>query len=169
MTTASNIFHESQQFGGKLKPVMRIAALLPMAIGCYVLILSLSDRSLEPIGRVALLLLIVVPVGVLIPIWLWRWKLSIDVDRDSFRVMFWPFRSRVPLDTLENADVVVVDAMRDYGGWGLKGSRADLFYSVGGHTAIRLRYHNGADTRHLTVTSEHSEEIGQILQRFTTT
>ena len=156
-------FTETQQFEGKLRLLMSGLAATLVAVGIYVTISAITDSSLTTVER-ATLGLIAVPVGLLLPLAVVTQRLRITVCDEYLRVSFFVFRSKVRLEHIQTCEVVVIDAMREYGGWGLKGKRGNLFYSVGGIEAVRVSYQTADSSGFLTMTSKHCHEICNILK-----
>ncbi len=68
----------------------------------------------------------------------------------------------IPIDRVLNSEVVKIDPMRDYGGWGLKGTRRDKLIGGGGTSAIRITYtHKSGEERKLTFLTDQAEEVNQ--------
>ena len=88
-------------------------------------------------------------------------RVRVRVDSRHYSVRLWPtpFKSQVALREIKDAYVREVDPMRDYGGWGLKGKRSDLLYSLGGKRAVTVEYRRKRQTRKLTVTTERADDL----------
>ena len=88
-------------------------------------------------------------------------RVRVRVDSRHYSVRLWPtpFKSQVALREIKDAYVRKVDPMRDYGGWGLKGKRSDLLYSLGGKRAVTVEYRRKGRTRKLTVTTERADDL----------
>ena len=55
-----------------------------------------------------------------------------------------------------------VPKMRDYGGWGLKGSRRDRLIGGDGTTALRITYtHESGEERKLTFLTDQADDADQ--------
>ncbi|MDE0066431.1 MAG: hypothetical protein OXN44_06120, partial [Acidimicrobiaceae bacterium] len=53
-------------------------------------------------------------------------------------------------------------ALRDYGGWGLKGTKRDRLIGGGGTTALRITYtHESGEERKLTFLTDRADEAQQ--------
>ena len=88
-------------------------------------------------------------------------RVRVRVDSRNYSVRLWPtpFKSQVALREIKDAYVREVNPMRDYGGWGLKGKRHDLLYSLGGKQAVTVEYRRKGQARKLTVTTERADEL----------
>ena len=72
---------------------------------------------------------------------LWRADLELRINDERIAARAWPFPSKVvPIDQVLKSEVVKIDPLRDYGGWGLKGTRRDMLIGGGGTTALRITY-----------------------------
>ena len=88
-------------------------------------------------------------------------RVRIRVDRRHYTVRIWPtpLKSQVALRDIRDAYVREVNPMRDYGGWGVKGKRRDLLYSLGGKQAVTVEVRRKGQTRKLTVTTQRADEL----------
>ena len=88
-------------------------------------------------------------------------RVRIRVDNRRYRVRLWPtpLKSQVSRREIREVYAREVDPMRDYGGWGLKGKRSDLLYSLGGKQAVTVEYRRKGQTRKLTVTTERADDL----------
>ena len=88
-------------------------------------------------------------------------RVRVRVDNRHYSVRLWPtpLKSQVALREIREVYAREVDPMRDYGGWGLKGKRHDLLYSLGGKQAVTVEYRRKGQTRKLTVTTERADDL----------
>ena len=147
----------SKGVGRWLKPLVAFEAVV------IILVMSLllsQDGPSSPREWVGLIGLVVLAGGVL-PAILWTMQLRVRVDDRlySIRLWPWPFKSQVRRREIREVYAREVDPMRDYGGWGLKGKRRDLLYSLGGKRAVTVEYRRKGQTRKLTVTTERADEL----------
>ena len=91
---------------------------------------------------------------------LWRLDLDLRIDGDRITARAWPLRSTViPIDQVLNTEVVQIDPMGDYGGWGLKGTNQDKLIGGGGTTALRITYlHRSGEERKLTFLTDRADK-----------
>ena len=123
-------------------------------------LLLIKDNPHSPWAWVGAIGLSVLAGGVL-PALLWTMQLRVRVDDRLYSVRLWPtpFKSQVPRREIRDVHTREVDPMRDYGGWGIKGKRHDLLYSLGGKQAVTVQYRRKGQTRKLTVTTERADEL----------
>ena len=147
----------SKDVGRWLKPLAVFEAVIIILV--MSLVLSQESPS-SPWAWVGLIGLVVLAGGIL-PAILWTMQLRVRVDDRlySVRLWPWPFKSQVPRRAIREVYTREVDPMRDYGGWGLKGKRPDLLYSLGGKRAVTIEYRRKGQTRKLTVTTERADEL----------
>jgi len=90
---------------------------------------------------------------------LWRAHLVLRVSDERITVSVWPFRlASIPVKQVLSSEVVKIDPMRDYGGWGLKGTRRDRLIGGGGTTGMRIIYiHRSGEERRLTFLTDQAE------------
>ncbi len=115
-----------------------------------------STRSgLERIGVAAAMV-----TGIVVAYGLWRADLVLRVDGERIAARAWPFRStEVSINQVLKSEVVTIDPMRDYRGWGLKGNRRDRLIGGGGTTALRVTYlHESGEERKLTFLTDRADE-----------
>ena len=132
------------------------AGAIIVIIGFGVVDIADSTRSgLERIG-VAMAMI----TGVVVAYSLWRADLVLRVDSERIAARAWPLRSTVVIiNQVLKSEVVTIDPLRDYGGWGLKGSRRDKLIGGGGTTALRITYlHESGEERKLTFLTERADE-----------
>ena len=92
-----------------------------------------------------------------------RLHLELRIDRKRVAARAWPFPwTVVPIDQVLASEVVQIDPLWDYGGWGLKGIAQDRLIGGGGTTALRITYtHESGEERKLTFLTERAEEANQ--------
>lgn len=138
-----------------------VIAVLGVICGYGVTDLYSSGESVFKVVGAALgtVLTFVVSFGLL------RLHLELRIDRKRVAARAWPFPwTVVPIDQVLASEVVQIDPLWDYGGWGLKGTRRDLLIGGGGTTALRITYtHESGEQRKLTFLTERAEEVEQII------
>lgn len=104
------------------------------------------------LGASGFLLAVVFPIGFL------AWGLRTDVLPDRLRVRFAGLPGwNIPLERVENAEVVRVEPLRDFGGWGYRGSRRfGRVYNVWGEHAVLITLTDGAKR---TVGTQRPDEL----------
>ncbi len=92
-----------------------------------------------------------------------RLHLELRIDRKRVAARAWPFPwTVVPIDQVLASEVVQIDPLWDYGGWGLKGIAQDRLIGGTGTTAVRITYtHESGEQRKLTFLTERAEEANQ--------
>ena len=146
-----------------LRPILLLGAVIIAAMGLgfgFADVFDASRSGLERSGIAAIMILaVVVAYG------LWRADLELRNNDERIAARAWPFPSKVvPIDQVLKSEVVKIDPMRDYGGWGLKGTRRDMLIGGGGTTALRITYtHESGEERKLTFLTERAEEADQLL------
>lgn len=100
--------------------------------------------------------------AVVIPAAFLAWRLVITVTADTLRAGFvgvpgW----RIPLSEVEDAEVIRVDAMRDFRGWGWRSSRTHgRVLNVWGDRAVRLTLRGG---KVRTLGTQRPEELAEAV------
>lgn len=113
-------------------------------------------------------MLIVLGAGALAPAMMWWGHVRVRLDDTHLRWAFVPFwRGGVALDDIEHIEVVQVCAMRQFGGWGIRGSfgkpaRLGLIAKSGGAVEITRR----SKKTNLVITSDDPDRLAdEILRR----
>ncbi len=94
-----------------------------------------------------------------------RMYLELRIDDERIAARAWPFPSTVvPIDQVLKSEVVEINPMWEYGGWGLKGTKRDRLIGGGGTTALRITYtHESGEERKLTFLTDRAEEVDQLI------
>jgi hypothetical protein len=107
---------------------------------------------------VALLLAVVLLLGALLSM-----RLTTTVRADAISVRYgFLYRTRVPLAEITRAEAVQYAPLRDYGGWGIRGSRRRLALNARGNQGVLLTRSDGTT---LLVGSQHPRELLEVLSR----
>jgi hypothetical protein len=107
--------------------------------------------------------LILLPIGVGLPLLFLRMVLVLDVTSEAVVIRYRPLTTRV-IDLAETEQVRVREysAIKEYGGWGLKGwSRNKVAYNVSGNRGVELLLRDG---RTVMLGSQHPQELAQAIQ-----
>ena len=121
-------------------------------------VVDIADSTLSGLEGIGVAVAMI--IGVVVAYGLWRADLVLRVDGERIAARAWPFRSTVVfIDQVLKSEVVTIDPLRDYRGWGLKGSRRDRLIGGGGTTALRITYlHESGEERKLTFLTERADE-----------
>ncbi|HLU35425.1 MAG TPA: hypothetical protein VKZ61_06620 [Thermomicrobiales bacterium] len=148
-----------------LTPGLRLVLLLPAApmLG-LVFIFMLTDDGVGPVAMVTagVLMVALIVVEQLM-------HAHITVRSDSVRMGFWPmFRRTIPFREIASVDAVKIDPMRDYGGWGIKGtsrSEKGMLFSTGGHHGVMILTRDGR--RYVVTAREPMDDLVETLRGLT--
>lgn len=153
-------FVEKQRVSKGVRRWLGPLAVFEAVVVIMVMSLVLNERPGSPWAGVVGIAVAVLAGG-LLPAILWKMQLRIRVDDRlySVRLWPWPFKSEVPRREIREVYAREVDPMRDYGGWGLKGKRHDLLYSLGGKQAFTVEFRRKGQARKLTVATERADEL----------
>lgn len=102
-------------------------------------------------------------VGVAMPLLFLRAKLITEVHEDGVMIRFFPFPRRfIPLAEIEQVEVRSYSALKEYGGWGIKGwSANNVAYNVSGGTGVQLTL---GGPRRVLVGSQKAEELAEAIE-----
>lgn len=106
-------------------------------------VLEGSTRDLEPVGWGWMVVGTVLLIGL---IYVFLGGLTVVVEPDRIRVGLgrgWPIRTTIELDEIVELESVEYKPLRDFGGWGLRGSRRRRIWSARGKRAVRLLLTDG--------------------------
>jgi hypothetical protein len=107
---------------------------------------------------VALILAVVVLLGALLSL-----RLTTTVRPDGVSVRYgFLYRTRVPLSEITLAEAVQYAPVREYGGWGIRGSRRRRALNARGNQGVLLTRSDGTT---LLVGSQHPRELLEALSR----
>ncbi|MFK7883952.1 MAG: hypothetical protein AB8F26_07205 [Phycisphaerales bacterium] len=139
-----------------------LAILLPFeSLTTGGILLAVGYQS-PPRDQLILLSLWVV-LGLVLPALFLTWRLVTEVTPTHVRARFVGLPSwRIPLDQVEVAEPIKVDPIRDFGGWGIRRSKAfGKVLNVSGNHAVRVTLTNG---KIRTLGTRYPEELaGAIL------
>ena len=124
---------------------------------------SEEEPSLKVLGTALIALLMV--LCFVFSYGLLRMYLELRIDDERIAARAWPFPSTVvPIDQVLKSEVVEINPMWEYGGWGIKGTKRDRLIGGGGTTAVRITYiHESGEERKLTFLTERAEEVEQFI------
>ena len=89
-------------------------------------------------------------------------RLVLEVTPEQIVIRFRPFHTRViPLSEVREFEVRHYSAVKEYGGWGIKGwSRAKVAYNVSGNEGVELTLEDG---RRVMLGSQRASELAQAI------
>lgn len=98
----------------------------------------------------------------LIPFLVWKMNLTTRVTGDGIELRFAPFPKRV-ISLVEISKVYARQyrPIREYGGWGIKGTFKNRAYNVSGDRGVQLELVNG---KRLLIGSQRSEELVRVIE-----
>jgi hypothetical protein len=91
-------------------------------------------------------------------------RLLLEVTTDAVVVRYRPLvRRSIPLADIEQVKVRTYNALREYGGWGVKGwSRKNMAYNVSGDKGVELTLRDG---RRVMLGSQRPEELAEAIEK----
>ena len=104
-----------------------------------------------------------VAVGLGLPFLFSRMTMAVEVFRDAVLIVYRPFTRRtITIAEIERAEVRTYNAIKDYGGWGIKGwSQAKMAYNVSGDRGVELWLTGG---RSVMIGSQKADELAAAIQ-----
>lgn len=154
-------FHEVQRFRqGWVWLVVIGSTVLTWAIAFWQLfLLSPADQtSAENIVVVVTVLV----VGIGIPVLFWQMRLITKVTDSAVTLQFVPLQTRkIALTEITHVEARTYAAIREYGGWGLRGFRRRKAFTISGDQGVELTLASG---QLLLIGSQRANELAAALQ-----
>jgi len=94
-------------------------------------------------------------------------SLTIQVKDDRLQVRFFPFHLKfhaIPLDGVEQIEVVTYRPLADYGGWGVRYGKQGKAYTVDGSRGVLITYAKG-NRRALLLGSRKAEDLSEAIRQ----
>ncbi len=109
------------------------------------------------------LAIIVVVFGFGFPIFFYVINLATEVRSDGLYIRFFPLHlsfRKIPLEALKTYEVRTYRALREYGGWGIRGGWRGKAYNVSGNRGVQLELSNG---ERILIGSRKPDEFAEAL------
>jgi hypothetical protein len=102
-------------------------------------------------------------IGIGLPVLFFLIRLVLEVTTDAVVIRYRPLtKRRIPLADIEQAKVRTYNAIKEYGGWGIKGwSLKNVAYNVSGDQGVELTLRDG---RRVMLGSQRPEELAQAIE-----
>ena len=108
-----------------------------------------------------LVLLLWLAVGIGLPLLFWWAHLRVSLTDQELIVRYVPFTERhIPLVEVMGARAREYDAIREYGGWGIRGSRDKRAYNVSGNAGVEVFLKDG---RTVMIGSQRAQELERAI------
>jgi hypothetical protein len=168
MVENTTLFSETQKFR---QYWLILILLTPSAITFYgayqqlILGIPFGDNP----GSDSMVALFAVVFGFFFPVLILSMNLKTEVRYDGLYVRFFPFHlkfKRFEFDEIASYNMVTYNALRDYGGWGIRYGRKGKAYNVSGNGGIMLEFKNG---KNLMIGSHDPHEFLYALNKATRT
>ena len=104
-----------------------------------------------------------VAIGLGLPFFFSRMSMVVEVFDEEVRIRYRPLARRtIPLAEIERVEARTYNAIKDYGGWGIKGwSKAKMAYNVSGNRGVELTLRNGQS---VMLGSQRADELVAVVQ-----
>ena len=102
-------------------------------------------------------------IGLALPYFFLRARLVIEVTSGQIAIRFFPLsRRQISLADVQTVEVRKYNAIKEYGGWGIKGWTAkSVAYNVSGDTGVQLTLRDG---RKVMLGSQRAEELAGVIE-----
>ncbi|UCD64921.1 MAG: hypothetical protein JSW34_05685 [Candidatus Zixiibacteriota bacterium] len=161
--TPGAAFSETQRFRQRWvwMLVLFIAALMWfMAITQFCFENPFGERFMPDVLLIVFWLLF----GLGLPAMFYYGGLIVEVRSDGIYVRFPPFiisEKRLAFDDIKTCEVRTYNALKEYGGWGIKYGKGGKAYNVSGNVGVQLVFN---DSKRLLIGSQRSEELCRAIQ-----
>jgi amino acid transporter len=121
---------------------------------------QVGDSPISDLGVV----LIYIPM-LLITILFFYFKLETRIEKEGIYVRFFPFHIRFrfyPWESIEKVYTRTYKPMKEYGGWGIKGSSSNRTFNFSGKEGLQLELKNG---NKLLIGTQKIAELNELLIR----
>ncbi|MHC4605892.1 MAG: DUF6141 family protein [Planctomycetota bacterium] len=99
--------------------------------------------------------------GIGLPLLFHILRLVVEVRDDSLYIRFHPFGARtIPFSEIAKFEARTYRPILEYGGWGIRWSRAGRAYNVSGNRGVQLELEGG---KRLLIGSQRAEELEQAI------
>jgi len=101
-------------------------------------------------------------VGIGLPLLFWRAHLRVSLTEQELTIRYVPFTVRhIPLVEVTGARAREYGAIREYGGWGIRGSRDKRAYNVSGNEGVEVSLKDG---RTVMIGSQRAQELERAIR-----
>lgn len=95
--------------------------------------------------------------GIGLPVFFYTLRLTVEVTPDHIFIGYHPLTKRIiPLNDVERVEARTYKAIREYGGYGLRGARRNTAYNVSGNQGVELTLSDG---RRVMIGSQRAAEL----------
>lgn len=140
-----------------------VMAILVVALASS-LFAPLVEQGLSALGEPDTLVVLGVVLLVFVLVWLLLLGLTVVLWTDALEVGLgkgWVIRTRIPLENIETTEVVTYRPLRDFGGWGVRGTRKRRAWTASGNRAVKLTLTDG---RQIWIGSETPERLDERIR-----
>ena len=102
---------------------------------------------------------------ILTSLFLYMMRLETALKKDGIYYKFFPFHlghKQISWDQLEEVSIKKYNALKEYGGWGIRYGLSGTAYNVQGNIGLHLTFKNG---KKLLIGTQKAEELQRALQQ----
>jgi len=101
-------------------------------------------------------------IGLGLPILAYKIKMISEVKDDGIDIYFYPFKHEwIPFESIINFEARTYNALKEYGGWGIRTGLNGKAYNVSGNSGVQLELAGGEK---LLIGSQRSDELARVIQ-----
>lgn len=101
-------------------------------------------------------------MGVGLPLLFWFMGLVVEVHNDRLQIRYVPLSQQTIMwDDVSQVSMQIYQPIRQFGGWGIRGSGSRRAYSVKGDQAVELSLKDG---RHILIGSQKPQELALAIE-----
>jgi hypothetical protein len=156
------LFREVQRFG-QLWLLLLLAG-LGIVIPASILVAIHLEKGEVSRGDMVGILLTTVFTLLIIGLVFFVLHMTTEVRRSGLYLAYFPFRRlrEIPLEGMTRQRAVEYRPIRDYGGYGIKGSKGKRAYNVSGNRGVRIDFE---DDRHILIGSQEPERLSRAIDK----
>lgn len=101
--------------------------------------------------------------GIIFPIAMISVNLKTEVKEDGLYISYFPFiprKRKIPPEMIASAEPKHYNALRDYGGWGLRYGIGGKAYNISGNEGVMIRL---VDGEHFLLGTKNSERLAETI------
>jgi hypothetical protein len=117
----------------------------------------------NPLGNAGLILLTLTFIA--FTFFFYKMGLYTKIDKHGIYFRFIPFHSAFrfhPWEKISRMQITTFNAFKDYGGWGIRGGRNGIAYTVSGNTGIDIELIND---QKILIGTRKPEEVKEIIKK----
>jgi hypothetical protein len=160
MNQSSILFREVQRFRDVWWVMLLVFALAALQWGIVITQLTSGPVGNNPVGNGTALIFALI-FGLALPLFFVWLHMVVEVWPEGVLIRYRPFvNRRIPIEQIVYVEPRVYGALREYGGWGIRGFGGRVAYNVSGNAGVELTL---ADGRRVLIGSQRPAELAEAI------